>query len=204
VTAIDEGLKPAGAKVPVGMRAGRNGKTRRTSKLPDAEITDYLRDKIEFRVAHYETQLQKVDGEYATEVAKLAKRTKDPALAYRLQQIAEPTRIAADLQRIRKAVAADRLIEADGFLEQIRSNFEFLDWHLRRRYMTAGFSVVRGGEKAAKARWQRLNTAGRDSQMREMWQRERGQGLSKGKADKKVAKEFGRSLRTVRTARLAK
>jgi hypothetical protein len=40
--------------------------------------------------------------------------------------------------------------------------------------------------------------------MRGMWQRQRGQGLSKGEADEKVARKFKRSVRTVRTARLGK
>jgi hypothetical protein len=203
VTAVDEGRKSTGAKAPVAKRVGPNGKPERTSEAPGAEI-NYMREKIEFRVAHYETQLQKVDGRYLAEVAKLAKRTKDPALAYHFQQIAQPTRIAADLQRIRKAVAANKLIEADCFLEQMRSNFEFLDWHLRRHYLTAGFHVVSGGEKAAKTRWRGSNTTDRNSKMREMWRREREQGLSKKEADEKVARKFQRSVRTVQTARLGK
>jgi hypothetical protein len=201
VMAVYPRRKSAGAKAPVSKRAGRNGDTKWKSK--PSQAVNYLREKIEFRVAHYEVRLQKIDSKYAAEVVKLAKRTKDPALAHLFQQIAHPPRIAEDLQRIRKAVVADRLVEADCFLEHMRSQFDFLEWHLRRRYMTAGLQVVSGGEKAAEVRYRGFNTADRDRQVREIWEweRERGQGLSKLEADKKVAVKFRRSVRTVREAR---
>jgi hypothetical protein len=167
------------------------------------ELRDYLRFKIECRVEYYEAQVQKVDDKYLAAVAKLAKRTKDAALAYHFQQTARPDLIASELQHIRNLLRADKLRDADRSLESLQNNLQLLEGHLRRRYLKAGLGAVSGGEKAAKVRWQGVNTADRDS-MRGMWQRQRGQGLSKGEADEKVARKFKRSVRTVRTARLGK
>jgi hypothetical protein len=168
------------------------------------ELRDYLRFKIECRVTYYEAQVSKVDDNYLAEVAKLAKRTKDAALAYHFQQTARSNLIVSELRHIRNLLAANKLIDADHWLESLQNNLQLLEGHLRRRYLTAGLGAVSGGEKAAKARWQRITITDRDSQMREMWQRERGRGLSKAEADKKVAKKFGRGVRTVQTARLGK
>ena len=53
-------------------------------------------------------------------MAKLGKRIKDPALVRFLQQIAQPSHIAAELQRIRKLLTAGKLIDAHMVLEELR------------------------------------------------------------------------------------
>jgi hypothetical protein len=86
------------------------------------EIAAYLKDKIERAVSFFEMRVSHITPAYLEQVERLAKRTKDPALAQYFRDTMKPDRIASALDNIRTQLKAGQIVEADKQFEYLQTN----------------------------------------------------------------------------------
>jgi hypothetical protein len=114
-------------------------------------VTDYFSEKIERTCAFYEAQSRKIDAKYLAEVEKLASRF-DWVLADFIRSTVRPTRIRSAVESVRCSLQAGDIVAADQKLERLRTDLNYVEGHLRRRYFQTGITLSEAGRKAAARR----------------------------------------------------
>jgi hypothetical protein len=160
-------------------------------------MSDYFREKIVRRINYYEYKAKLVRDDYLAEVEELAQRTRDGDLAEYYRSTLKPGKILSKIEYARALLQVGDIEGADQRLEELKTNVEFVESHLRQRYFTAGWRHIKHVSEAGKKRAEKFSH--RNRALAEEF-RERRKSTPKSKSDTAIKVEIGKENGLEKTA----
>ena len=102
------------------------------------EVAAYLKGKIERAASDYKKAASRLTPADLARVERLAKRTKDPALANYFRSTMQPDQIASAVDDIFRHLEAGQIVEADIVFETLKANVALVESCLNRPIFQTG------------------------------------------------------------------